>query len=143
MSSNQDASVEAGLELNRLRQALQRLVVAPDAASVSSDTVIAWLTSAEAGLGRAERVLAEERSSGHSMDAPHHLELSIHNMTVACRRGALVLLARASLTEYAKAALEGFAARQPEFLPDSKYRFTSDWFSEHIPDWRRTLGRLA
>jgi predicted O-methyltransferase YrrM len=66
------------------------------------------------------------------------------NTRVNFRNAAQTLLNRARWLEpAARRSLEEFVNEQPKFLAAGNYKFTYDFFSRHIAQWRSSLAPLA
>lgn len=63
---------------------------------------------------------------------------------VFLRNAAKTLLMRADwIGDAARESLVNFINEQPEFLPYEPYRFTHDYFSQHIEQWSKDQARFA
>lgn len=63
---------------------------------------------------------------------------------VFLRNAAKTLLMRADwIGDAAQKSLVNFINEQPEFLPYEPYRFTHDYFSQHIEQWTKDQARFA
>ena len=87
-------------------------------------------------LDHARRYLSTlESAIGHS---------EVVKARVYLRNAAQTLLMRADwIGAAAQESLVNFISEQPEYLPDEPFRFTQDYFSQNIEQWKKDLTRFV
>lgn len=71
-------------------------------------------------------------------------EADVVRRCVYLRNAAETLLKRADwISADAQQSLLNFIREQPEFIIEGAYKFTYDFFSKNIEQWRKNLGRFA